>query len=102
MAARRRGMRVFHKWVPFVREEYCVGCGVCGAICPYGCLEVVEGRGVLIGPEACTSEASCTLACPQKALHMGWAPLAAAHSIGRWRAAGSPSRRPARLAPAVK
>ena len=93
-------MRVAYKQVPFVRQEYCIGCGVCGAICLHGCLVVVDGIGVLDRPEACTSEASCVSACPQRALHMVWAPLQADHSVGRWRSASSPSRRPAKVASA--
>ena len=93
-------MRVASKWVPSVREECCIGCGVCGAICPHGCLLVVDGIGVLSRPEACSSEASCVSACPQKALHMVWEPVDADHSIGRWRSANLPSRRPAKVVPA--
>jgi MinD superfamily P-loop ATPase len=93
-------MRVAYKQVPRVRRECCDGCGVCGAICPHGCLLVVEGLGVLVRPEVCSSEGSCVSGCPQRALRMVWAPLHADHSIGRWRSASSPSRCPAKMAPA--
>jgi MinD superfamily P-loop ATPase len=95
-------MRVAYKQVPWVRQECCNGCGACGAICPHGCLLVVEGLRVLVRPEACTSEASCVSVCPQRALHMVWAPLDLDHSIGRWRSASSPSRRLAQVAPVAK
>jgi ferredoxin len=88
-------MRLSHKWVPSVRRERCVGCGLCGAMCSHGSLEVVDGIGVLIHPEACTSEATCVSACPQGAIHMEWTPLRADHSAGRWRSASSPPRREA-------
>jgi MinD superfamily P-loop ATPase len=94
-------MRVAYKQVPRVRQECCAGCGVCGAICPHGCLLVVQGLGVLVQPEACTSEGSCVSGCPQGALRMVWAPLDADHSIGRWRSVSTPSRRRAKMVSAI-
>jgi NAD-dependent dihydropyrimidine dehydrogenase PreA subunit len=91
-------MRAAFKLVPCVRREYCLGCGFCGMMCPHGCLEAVDGIGVLVRPDVCTSEASCISACPHRALHMDWAPLDADRSIGQWRWASSPSRRAARAA----
>ena len=94
-------MRVSYKWVPSVRGDRCAGCGFCGGICPHGCLEVVDGIGVLVRPEACTSEATCVSACPRRAIHMVWASLDAGDSIGRWRSMSSSSRRPANAAAAT-
>ena len=89
-------MRTFYKWVPSVLRERCLGCGICGEVCPHRCLEVVDGVGVLARPEACSSDAVCVSACPQQALQMDWSPVEATHAVGRWRPAGS--RRPATTA----
>src|ERR1017187_867972 len=86
-ADRRSGMRVSYKWVPSVRQDCCAGCGVCGAVCPHGCLAVVDGTGALVRPEACTSEASCVSACGQRAIYMAWATVDSDYSVGRWRSA---------------
>lgn len=59
-----------YKRVPLVREERCVGCGICSDICPHDCLEIVDGVTVLTRPEACTSDASCVFACPRNALRL--------------------------------
>jgi MinD superfamily P-loop ATPase len=88
------------KWIPEVRADVCAACGFCGAICPNGCLVVLDGMGTLTRPEACTSEAACISACPQGALRMSWTPLDAPHSIGRWRANRPASNRAPRTAAA--
>lgn len=56
------------KWVPSVRRDRCQACGLCGAICPYGCLDLLDGAGAVVRAQACTSEEQCVSACPEGAI----------------------------------
>ena len=76
---------VLRKWVPQVHAQRCTACGICGSVCPHSCLDVVEGVGVLVRPEDCSSEEDCVDACPEKAIRMRWMPVGGKPSIGRWR-----------------
>lgn len=102
MGSAVRGMRVkmSQKWVPSVRQDRCHACGLCGSICPYGCLDLLDGSGALVRAEACTSEEYCISACPEGAIHMIWARAEGDRSVGRWRSNGPPpfrSRQPGTL-----
>lgn len=48
-------------------EEYCEGCGKCTARCPFGALEVKDGKAVLNGQD-CTLCGYCGAVCPQFAI----------------------------------
>jgi ferredoxin len=95
-------MRVY-KRLPVVRKTRCVACGLCGSVCPFGCLEVRGEFGVLIQDHACTSEGDCVSACPNGAIQMKWVRLRGDHSLqqtpcGPLRALRQSSRRTLRLA----
>ncbi len=49
-----------------VREERCLGCKACVLACPFGAVEVREGRAVKC--ELCNGDPACVRACPTKAL----------------------------------
>jgi ferredoxin len=94
-----RGMRVklSQKWVPSVRRDRCQACGLCGSICPNGCLDLLDGAGAVVRAEACTSEEQCVSACPEGAIRMMWARAEGDRSIGRWRGNGPPPVRSRQL-----
>jgi len=50
-------------------KETCTGCGVCIQACPFGAIEVVEGRA-RIG-DACTLCTVCVRSCPYHAITIG-------------------------------
>ena len=52
-----------------VIEERCDGCGECVAVCPYGALELVEGK-VKVKESLCKGEGACVPICPQEALQI--------------------------------
>ncbi len=49
--------------------DKCTGCGACVPSCPYGAIDVREGRAVLL--EACTSCGACAGDCPFVAIEVG-------------------------------
>jgi electron transfer flavoprotein alpha subunit len=45
----------------------CVGCGSCEPVCPFGAIELKDGRAVI--GEACTQCGACIESCPVEAIH---------------------------------
>ena len=87
-------MRTLYKWLPVVRKSRCVACGLCGSVCPHGCLDLLDGTGALVGANACTSEGHCIVACVENAIEMKWVRIRGDRSIGRWRVIASPRTGP--------
>ena len=54
--------------IPKVDYDKCTFCGRCAEVCVYHALAVVKQK-VLIFPELCHGCGSCTLNCPEKAIH---------------------------------
>lgn len=54
--------------IPEVDLEACTACGRCGEVCQYHAIAVV-GQKVLVFPELCHGCGSCTLNCPEGAIH---------------------------------
>jgi ferredoxin len=78
-------MQGSYKWVPVVRKTRCAACGLCGSVCPHGCLDVLDGIGALVQADACTSEGYCAEVCPESAIEMRWVRRNGNRSIGQWR-----------------
>jgi MinD superfamily P-loop ATPase len=54
--------------IPEVDYDKCTFCGRCAEVCAYHALAVVK-QNVLVFPELCHGCGSCTLNCPEKAIH---------------------------------
>ncbi len=54
--------------IPEVDYDRCTFCGRCGEVCAYHAIAVVKQK-VLIFPELCHGCGSCTLNCPEEAIH---------------------------------
>jgi MinD superfamily P-loop ATPase len=54
--------------IPVVDLNRCTFCGRCAEVCVWHALAVV-GRKVLVFPELCHGCGSCTLSCPEQAIH---------------------------------
>lgn len=78
-------MQIFYKKLPFVRKADCTGCGLCESVCHNDCFGVIGGTGLLVQPNACTSEAYCVTACPNSAIRMKWVRFNGTSSVGQWR-----------------
>ncbi len=52
-------------------EGKCEGCGVCVKACPFGVLELINGKAVVVHPENCRKCGACIRACPNNAIEMG-------------------------------
>jgi len=54
--------------IPEVDHDKCTFCGRCAEVCAYHALAVVK-QNVLVFPELCHGCGSCTLNCPEEAIH---------------------------------
>ena len=54
--------------IPEVDYDRCTFCGRCAEVCAYHALAVVK-QNVLVFPELCHGCGSCTLNCPEEAIH---------------------------------
>jgi MinD superfamily P-loop ATPase len=54
--------------IPQVDEDRCTYCGRCAEVCVWNAIAVVR-RKVLVLPELCHGCGSCTLSCPEGAIH---------------------------------
>ncbi len=54
--------------VPVKVTDACTGCGVCVDVCPFGAIDMMDGRAVI--NEACRACAQCVEACPVGAIEM--------------------------------
>ena len=62
--------------IPEIDEAKCTYCGVCARVCQYNAIAVV-GNQVMVFPQLCHACGSCTLNCPEDAIHE------VPHTIGR-------------------
>jgi electron transfer flavoprotein alpha subunit len=51
---------------PIYITDDCTGCGVCVSICPFGAIEIHDGKAVIT--EACRVCGQCVEACPEEAI----------------------------------
>jgi electron transfer flavoprotein alpha subunit/NAD-dependent dihydropyrimidine dehydrogenase PreA subunit len=54
--------------VPVKVTDACTGCGVCVDVCPFGAIDMVDGKAVI--NEACRACGQCVDACPVGAIEM--------------------------------
>jgi NAD-dependent dihydropyrimidine dehydrogenase PreA subunit len=46
----------------------CIGCGVCGVVCPHGVFSATGSPAELLHPERCIECGACSLNCPADAI----------------------------------
>lgn len=52
-----------------INLDLCIGCGVCGEVCPFGIPQPNgEGKFEIIEPERCTECSACKRNCPTMAI----------------------------------
>ncbi|MFA4987578.1 MAG: 4Fe-4S binding protein [Candidatus Brocadiia bacterium] len=56
---------------PYVKEDLCIACGACAAVCPADpvVFEIGE-KAVVAHPEACTACGACEENCPTNAIQI--------------------------------
>lgn len=53
-----------------VDVEACIGCGDCVPACPFGAIEIDEGKKAIINPTLCKGCGMCTPVCPTDAIDL--------------------------------
>ena len=61
-------------WIPRVDESKCTHCGVCAQVCQFHAIAAV-GKQLMVFPQLCHGCGSCTLNCPEGAIHEEAYPL---------------------------
>jgi len=51
-----------------LREDRCVGCGLCLEVCPHPVLEKFDGRVQIVDRDACMECGACARNCPVQAI----------------------------------
>ncbi|TFG30508.1 MAG: 4Fe-4S dicluster domain-containing protein [Promethearchaeota archaeon] len=55
----------------FISVSACIGCGLCGEVCPFGLPQPVNsGKYGIAHPELCTECSACFRNCPTQAIMM--------------------------------
>ena len=55
---------------PKIDKSKCIGCGECVKACPFGVLEIVNGKSKVVHPERCRRCGLCVQACPKGAIKL--------------------------------
>jgi NAD-dependent dihydropyrimidine dehydrogenase PreA subunit len=53
---------------PEIDLDFCIGCGICVAVCPQNILGLKEGRATVLNPNNCTICGKCLKECPARAV----------------------------------
>jgi len=53
-------------------KEKCDGCGNCVEVCPFGVLEIKNGKAIVKHPEKCKKCGACISACPNNAIKINY------------------------------
>lgn len=77
-------MEIWHKWLPYILEARCTGCGSCVEACGPRSLGLVNGIAALVQPVTCGSEEHCIPVCKEGAIRMAWIPSEGEHLAGLW------------------
>lgn len=67
-----------------LKEELCVGCGVCTVVCPHQVFAVNNGKAAIIDLNGCMECGACALNCPVSAITVNPGVGCASYIIQRW------------------
>jgi ferredoxin len=62
----------------------CVGCGICGLVCPHQVLEIVEKKAKIVDLNGCMECGACANNCPVEAITVKPGVGCAAYIIQTW------------------
>ena len=65
-------------------RETCIGCGMCGRVCPHQVFVIEDRKSLIAGLDACMECGACALNCPVKALKVEAGVGCASGMINEW------------------
>ena len=54
--------------IPEIDLDICTGCGDCVEFCPFGIVELANGKATIVNPENCDYCTDCETFCPPGAI----------------------------------
>lgn len=67
-----------------LKEEVCVGCGMCATVCPHGVFTLTKKRALITDRDGCMECGACAMNCPAGAIEVTPGVGCAALIIKRW------------------
>ncbi len=55
----------------FVEQEFCVACGTCVKVCPFGAIEIINGITAEVDFKKCVGCGKCAKECPASVIEIG-------------------------------
>jgi len=65
-------------------NELCIGCGMCGMVCPQAVFRLEDGKARIVDHDGCMECGACMTNCPVAAVSVDPGTGCAALIIGRW------------------
>jgi ferredoxin len=65
-------------------KESCIGCGMCGVVCPHTVFEVVDKKAVIKDLDGCMECGACAANCPVQAISVTPGVGCASYIIQTW------------------
>lgn len=65
-------------------EPDCIGCGMCGIVCPHGVFEMKEKKARVADRDGCMECGACALNCPANAIDLTPGVGCASYIIKSW------------------
>lgn len=62
--------KVRKKRKAFVDRDYCVACGSCVKVCPFGAISIVDGITAEVDYEKCVGCGKCSRECPASVIEI--------------------------------
>ena len=72
-------------------DAACIGCGMCGDVCPHGVFAVAEGKARILDRDGCMECGACAINCPAKAISVNPGVGCAGAILAGWISGSKPS-----------
>lgn len=67
-----------------LEEAVCIGCGICGVVCPHGVFALTDNKARIIDRDGCMECGACANNCPVEAIKVTPGVGCATYVIKKW------------------